>query len=174
MAITDHAAERAPVRWAALEEDTMRRMLLVVIAIAAALVPMQASAASAATTVQHSIPFDTVVSACTEDIHLTGSLLFVGTETVSASGAFVFTFHFQPQHVVGVGLTSGATYHSTGLTRETTVLEPTGGFTDTYINRFHVVGTGGTPTYYVSETSHITVTASGDVRVAVDHFSASC
>jgi hypothetical protein len=69
---------------------------------------------------------------------------------------------------------SGIPYHATGLTRETTVRVPSGGFTDTYINRFHIVGTQGAPTYYVKETSHITVTPDGQVSAFVDNFSIQC
>jgi hypothetical protein len=85
----------------------------------------------------------------------------------------LLSFHFQPQGVSGTN-SSGIPYHATGLTRETTVFVPSGGFTDTYINRFHIVGTRGAPTYYVKETAHITVTPSGDVTVSFDNFSLEC
>jgi hypothetical protein len=69
---------------------------------------------------------------------------------------------------------SGVTYHATGLTRDTTVFVPTGGLTDTFINRFHIVGTGDAPTYSVTETLHITVSPTGEIIAYVDNFSAEC
>jgi hypothetical protein len=85
----------------------------------------------------------------------------------------LLSFHFQPQGVSGTN-SSGIPYHATGLTRETTVFVPSGGFTDTFINRFHIVGTRGAPTYYVKETAYITVTPSGDVAVFFDNLSVEC
>jgi hypothetical protein len=69
---------------------------------------------------------------------------------------------------------SGAPYHATGLTRDTTVFVPSGGLTETFVNRFHIVGTMGAPTYYVKTTFHITVTPSGDVAVELENFSEEC
>ena len=133
-----------------------------------------ASVAQAATVVERSIPFDTVVAGCGEDIHVSGSLLGVFTETQSTSGGLVLSFHFQPQGVTGIGLTTGKTYRATGLTRETTVIVPTGGLVDTFVNQFNIVGTAGAQTYDVREIFHITVTPSGDIAAFVDNFSISC
>jgi hypothetical protein len=44
----------------------------------------------------------------------------------------------------------------------------------TFINRFHIVGTRGAPTYYVKENAHITVTPSGDVAVFFDNLRLEC
>jgi hypothetical protein len=124
--------------------------------------------ARASTTVVKNIPFDATIEGCGETITLSGTLLGVFTEQQLGGGGFLLTFHFQPQGVSGSN-SSGIPYHATGLTRETS-----GGFTDTFINRFHIVGTRGAPTYYVKETAHITVTPSGDVTVFFDNFSLEC
>jgi hypothetical protein len=129
--------------------------------------------ARASTTVERNIPFDATIEGCGETITLSGTLLGVFTEQQLDGGGFLLTFHFQPQGVSGTN-SSGIPYHATGLTRETTVLAPSGGFTDTFISRFHIVGTMGAPTYYVKETAHITVTPSGDVTVFFDNFSLEC
>lgn len=143
-------------------------------ALSAAAVLAVATPANAATTVEHGIPFDTYVFGCTEEIHLSGALLFVGSETSTPPGGYVLTSHFQPQGVTGVGLTSGATYHATGLTRETTVLVPSGGLVDTYVNQFHIVATAGGTTYDVREIAHLTISPTGAVRVSLDHFTSTC
>ena len=51
---------------------------------------------------------------------------------------------------------------------------PNGGLTDTSINRFHIVGTGGAPTYYVKDTVHLTVSRTGEIRASVDNASEEC
>jgi hypothetical protein len=132
-----------------------------------------AAAAPAATTIEKGIPFEATIEACGETITLSGTLLGVFIEQPLGGGGFLLSFHFQPQGVSGTS-SSGVPYHANGLTRETTVLIPSGGFTDTFVNRFHIVGTMGAPTYYVKETFHITVLANGDVVAFVDNFSLEC
>jgi hypothetical protein len=132
-----------------------------------------AATARATTTVEKNIPFDATIEGCGDTITLSGRLLGVFTEQQQGDRGLLVTFHFQPQGVSGTN-SSGIPYHATGLTRETTVFVPSGGFTDTFINRFHIVGTRGAPTYYVKETAHITVTPSGDVAVFFDNFNLEC
>ena len=148
------------------------RKLLLFVGIAIGLV-LTAAPAEAATTIERNIPIEDTFAACGETITLSGTLLGIFTEQSLANGGFLVTFHFQPQGVTGTS-SSGITYHATGLTRETTVTVPSGGFTDTFVNRFHIVGTGGGPTYYVKETAHITVSATGEIRVDIDNFSEEC
>ena len=130
-------------------------------------------ATAQATTTVEKIPFEATIEGCGETITLSGTLLGVFTVQELGDGGLLLTFHFQPQGVSGTS-SSGIPYHATGLTRETTVFIPSGGFTDTFVNRFHIVGTMGAPTYYVKETAHITVTPSGDVVVAFYNFSLEC
>jgi hypothetical protein len=148
------------------------RKILIFLGIAAGLV-LPATPAQAATTVEKGIPFEATIEECGETITLSGTLIGIFTEQPLGKGGFLFTFQFNPQGVSGTS-SSGATYHATGLTRETTVIVPSGGFSDTFINRFHIVGTGGAPTYYVRDTVHITVTPNGQVTADVGNSSVEC
>jgi hypothetical protein len=130
------------------------------------------SPADAATSVEK-VPFDTTLEACGQTISLSGTLLVTSTVQQLHHGGFLVAEHFQPQGIRGTS-TSGATYHATGLTRDITVSVPSGGASSTHINRFHIVGTAGAPSFSVKETVHTTVSASGDVRVSIDHFSETC
>jgi hypothetical protein len=149
----------------------MRRLLIVVLLAIGLVVP--AASAQAATTVERNIPFEDTIEGCGETITLSGTLIGIFTEQPLDKGGFLVTFHFQPQGVAGTS-SNGIPYHATGLTRETTVSVPSGGFTDTFVNRFHIVGTRGAPTYYVKELSHITVTPDGNISVIIDNFSIEC
>jgi hypothetical protein len=104
---------------------------------------------------------------------LQGTLAVIFNEQALAGGGFLIAAHFQPQGISGTS-TSGAKYLATGLTRDITIAVPAGGFTETTINRFHIVGTAGAPTYSVADTFHIAVTADGVVRTVVDRHSEVC
>jgi hypothetical protein len=149
----------------------MRKLLLLVSLTAGFLLP--AATAQAATTIEKNIPFEATIDACGETIMLSGTLIGIFTEQPLPGGGFLVTFHFQPQGLTGTS-SSGVVYHGTGLTRETTVLVPSGGLTDTFVNRFHIVGTGGAPTYYVKNTVHLTVSPTGEIRASVDNASVEC
>lgn len=131
------------------------------------------AAASASTTVVKNIPFEATIEGCGQTISLSGTLLGIFTEQALDGDGLLLTFHFQPQGISGTSST-GVRYHATGLTRETTVIVPGGGLTDTYVNRFHIVGTAGAPTFYVKETAHITVTPTGRLAVSFARFSLVC
>lgn len=51
---------------------------------------------------------------------------------------------------------------------------PAGGFTETFVNRFHIQSTRGAESFVVTQTFHITITADGTIRVEFDNFSATC
>src|SRR5438093_6343542 len=106
----------------------MRRRLLIVLAVLATGLLAVTSASAQATTAK--IPFDIVLApdeACGEAIHLSGTLLIQFSFTESSGGNVVDAFHASPQGVTGVGLTSGATYHGTGVTRDITTTKANGG-----------------------------------------------
>jgi hypothetical protein len=149
----------------------MRKLSVVIALISASLA--LASTAAATTTVVKDIPFQATITGCGDTITLSGTLIGIFTEQELGGGGFLLTFHFQPQGVSGTS-SSGVPYHATGLTRETIVFVPSGGVTDTFVNRFHIVGTMGAPTYYVKETFHITVTPTGEIAVLFDNFSLEC
>ncbi len=143
-----------------------------VVCLAAGLL-LLAAPAQAATTVEKNIPFNATINACGETITLAGTLMFVLTVQPMHGGGILLTSHFQPQGVAGTS-SSGVPYHATGLTRETIVVVPAGGTIDTFINRFHIVGTRGAPTYYVKETVHLTLSPTGAIKAYVNNFSLQC
>jgi hypothetical protein len=130
-------------------------------------------ATAQATTTVEKFPFNVTLTECGETITLSGTLLGVVTVQDLGDDGLLLTFHAQPQGVSGTS-SSGVPYHATGLTRATTVFVPSGGLTETFVNRFHIVGTMGAPTFYVKTTFHITVTPSGDVAVEFEKFSEEC
>ena len=149
----------------------MRKVLVLLITIAALAMPLAAQAS--ATT--EKVPFDANVTACNGDvIHISGTLLSIFTETTTPSGGFIVSSHFQPQGIMGVDLTTGTRYVATGLTRDIVVTSPSGGSTETFVNRFHIQATSGAESFIVSEVFHITVNANGDVTAFVDNFSSTC
>jgi len=104
---------------------------------------------------------------------VSGEVVATFSVTSTPSGGFRFGEHFVPRHVVGTD-EFGRTYHATGVTRDATVNTPAGGGNFTMVNRFHIVGTHGAPTFFIKETVHLTVTPSGAVAASFDRFSADC
>lgn len=149
----------------------MNRLLVLFGALAALAVP---ASALAQTTVEQ-IPFDATVTLCNGNlVHISGSLLVTSTSTSTPSGGQLFAIHFQPQGVAGEDLSTGTRYRATGLTRDLSVSSPPGGFTETFVNRFHIQATRGAESFIVSETFHITISPDGTIRVEFDNFSAPC
>jgi hypothetical protein len=149
----------------------MMRLLLILGVVAALAVPV--SAAQAGTTVQ-TVTFDATFPLCNGDlIHLTGPLLITISATSTPSGGLVFGIHVQPQGVTGVDLTTGTVFQASGLTRDLIVISPSGGFTETFVNQFHLQATGGAQSFIVTELFHVTVTPDGTVRFFAT-FSATC
>jgi len=149
----------------------MRKML-----IAATLAALVLPAAAQATTTTSTIPFQADVPSCNGDtmISLSGQLLVVFTVTANPAGGFVFSTHTQPQGVRGIDTETGTTYLGTGLTRDLTVFSPSGVFSFTFVDRFHLQATGGAQSLDFSETVHITVLADGTVTAFVVDISGPC
>jgi hypothetical protein len=150
----------------------MKGLLAFAGVVAALCVP---AAAQAATTVQK-VPFEADVALCTSGdiVALSGTLLITSTTTATPSGGFVAAVHFQPQGVSGVDTTTGTMYRATGLTRDIFVSSPAGGYTETFVNRFHIQATTGAESFVVKEVFHITISPNGSVRVVFDKFSSTC
>jgi hypothetical protein len=146
--------------------------LLVMLALVGALTVVAAAQASTSKT---SFTFDTTFPLCNGDlIHVSGTLLGIFTETQTPSGGEVMAFHFQPQGVTGVDLTTGTVFHATGLTRDITVSFPTGGGTETFVNDFHLQATGGAQSYVTFEVFHITESPDGRVTASFDKIYNTC
>lgn len=149
----------------------MRRLLVILVAVGALAAPL---GAQAGTTVEKQ-SFDATFPICNGDlIHLSGALLAVFSETATPSGGEVLAFHFQPQGVKGVDLVTGTVFNATGLTRDLIVNSPSGGSTETFVNRFHIQATGGAQSYIITELFHVTVTPNGTVTVFFDNFASTC
>jgi hypothetical protein len=149
----------------------MKRLPVLIGAMVALAIP---ASAQAATTVER-IPFETSILLCNGGVvHLEGQLLVTTTSTATPAGGFVFAIHFQPQGVKGVDLTTGTVYIGTGLTRDLVVATPRGGFTETYVNQFHIQSTTGAESYIVTGLFHITFSPDGTIRVVIDQFSGPC
>jgi hypothetical protein len=150
----------------------MLRRLLLLVGVVAALTA--SVSAQAATTVQ-TIQFTATVTLCNGDqVNLAGPLLITTSTTTTPSGGVITAFHAQPQGVSGIDSTTGTVFRAGGLTRDLTVNSPPGGFTETFVNQFHLQATGGAQSYLVTELFHITVTPAGTVSVTFDNFSSTC
>jgi hypothetical protein len=149
----------------------MKRLLVLIGAVVTLAIP---ASAQAITTVER-IPFETTILLCNGGVvDLEGQLSVTTTSTTTPAGGFVFAIHFQPQGVKGIDITTGTAYIATGLTRDLVVSTPPGGFTETYVNRFHIQATTGAESYIVTELFHITFSSDGTIRVVIDKFSAPC
>jgi len=148
----------------------LRPLLLLGVVVALAV----AVSAQAATTVQQ-VPFSISVTICNGDtVQLTGTLLITTSTTSTPSGGLIAAVHFQPQGVSGVDTTTGTVFYAVGLTRDVSVSSPPGGFTETFVNQFHIQATGGAQSFLITDLFHVTVTPDGTVSVSFDNFSSTC
>lgn len=158
----------------------MKRKSALGLALAAAL-PwfLVANASSAGVLVNVVEPFEQVVAVpCAEDgagedVLLSGLLHVLITGTLDASGSLHTTTHFQPMGVAGIGMTSGAVYRATGVTRD----QANGldvPFEATFVNNFRIIGPGKGNNLLIHELFHVTVNAVGQVTVLVDRVSTEC
>jgi hypothetical protein len=110
-----------------------------------------------------------------ESVTLSGSLHDLFHVTFDGSGGLTLKVLDNPQGISGVGETTGATYHATGQTQQTFHASGVNSsFSSTYVNVFHIVGTGPGNDFFVREVSHVTVNANGTVTGYVDRFSVTC
>jgi hypothetical protein len=138
----------------------------------------QFAAASATTTNVFDFYFsETDFVACAnggagEDVFLAGNLHFLSHTTITGAGKGFINLHFQPQGLTGTGLTTGDTYHATGVT-DIRIDFVTGEMVN-FVNNFRLIGPGPGNNLLVHENMHITVNANGDVTASHDHFTFEC
>jgi hypothetical protein len=152
----------------------LRRLIILLAVVASGLLAVTSASATAVT---EKIPFDFVLApeeACGEAIQLSGTLLAVFSFTETSSGNVEIGFHFNPQGITGVGLTSGSTYHATGVTRGTTTTRAKGGISDTFVNSFKIIGNGDAANFLQTDVIHITVNAKGEVTASVEQSIIRC
>lgn len=84
-------------------------------------------------------------------------------------------YHFQSQGISGIGETTGAKYHATGVTQESFKNSlQNGQANDTFVNNFRIIGQGPGNNFLVHETLHFTINANGIVTVSHDNFRVAC
>jgi len=152
----------------------MGRSIIFLAVVACGLLSVTAASATAVT---QKIPFDFVLApeeACGEAIHLNGTLLAEFSSTESSGGNVQIGFHFNPQGITGVGLTSGATYHATGVTLGTTTIKATGGISDTFVNSFKIIGEGSAQNFLETDVFQLTLNANGVVTATVERSTIRC
>ncbi len=152
----------------------LRRLIILLAVVASGLLAVTSASATAVT---ERVPFDFVLSpeeGCGEAIQLSGTLLAEFSFTETSSGNVEIGFHFNPQGITGVGLTSGATYHATGETLGTTTIRANGGISDTFVNNFKIIGEGSAANFLETDVIHLTVNAKGEVTASVDQSMIRC
>ena len=109
-----------------------------------------------------------------EVIDVAGPLHTLITYTINGNKVSGYS-HFQPQEIVGVGETTGAQYHATGVTIESfkTSLQ-NGQASMSFVNNFRMIGQGPGNNFLEHETEHINFKADGTVTVFHDNFSIVC
>jgi hypothetical protein len=153
----------------------MRTLCVFVLTIAAAVAAVPA--AQPAVIVNESVPFAQIaVVPCANDgageaVLVEGRLHVLITETVNDNHAS-FKIHFEPQGATGTGLTTGDTYHATGVTQEHFSIGPN--VTDTFINNFRIIGPGPDNNLLVHQTIHVTINANGEITSMVVNTSVEC
>ena len=143
---------------------------------------MSASPLFAATvsTTNQQIPFALVAfvpcanNGAGELVLVSGTLHVLQHLTITEDGNVHVKTHFQPQGASGVGLTTGDTYHATGVTQEEFNSNGPLPFTDTYINNFRIIGQGPDNNLLVHQTIHITINANGELTADVVNTSVEC
>ncbi len=109
-----------------------------------------------------------------EIVDLSGPLHVLLTFTINGNN-LSGRQQFQPQGISGTGETTGLRYQATGLTATSFAGSLVNGqFTQTFINRFDIIGQGPNNNFTVHETAHVTFNANGTVTVFFDNFSVDC
>jgi len=138
--------------------------------------PAPTFAATHTTSNEFEVPFsETLQAPCLgEDVYVDGVIQEVITETYSTSGNYSFSYLGHPQGLRGVGVTSGLVWRFTGATVYTIYVQPDGfPYTETFVDRFHVVGPGGSQ-YYLKELYKVTINGVGDHVVTIDESTWEC
>lgn len=109
-----------------------------------------------------------------ETVDLSGPLHVLMSFTINGNNVSGVQ-HFQPQGISGTGETTGAKYQATGVTSTTFQMSlQNGQASETFINRFDIIGQGPGNNFRVHETAHITINANGTVTVNFDNFNVEC
>jgi hypothetical protein len=91
---------------------------------------------------------------------------FVGHLSFDAQGQVHFHSLVNDKGTTAVGLTSGATFHQVGATRETDKVVGSLPAIISFVNVLHLIGEGSAADIRIHETFHLTINAEGVVTVA--------
>jgi hypothetical protein len=108
-----------------------------------------------------------------ELVALSGSLHLLSHFTEDGAGGFHVMNEANPQGVSGTGLTTGDTYHGTGVTRSNFNAHGLP-FNQTFVNNFRIIGEEPGNNFMVHQNLHITVNANGEMTAFVDNFRVDC
>jgi len=141
---------------------------------------LQTSVASA-TTSSEKLPFqETFFVPCAvggvgEPVAFEGTIHFLVHESMSATGNAVYKLQYQPQKMVGIGLTTGDRYQGTGAQHVTETIRGDGfPYEGTWVLMQGLIGPGPGNNLQVRERIHVTMDNNGIVRVDIDYFEIIC
>ena len=151
----------------------MKRFSLVVPSLAAFMLSVPAFADNSINT---SVPFsETLVNPCNGENVAASGLVHININITTNGNGLHAMMQSNPQGVTGIGETTGATYHGTGVGHENiNISSKDGSFTDSYVLRVDFIGNGQVPNFEFHETAHITVNADGTIIVNFDNIGTTC
>ena len=153
-------------------------LLTVLVLVVALIVPTFVSARAETFTVSQKFPVEILVfvpcanGGAGEEVLLSGNIHDVFHVTFTPSGSFRISGSDNPQGVSGIGLTTGAKYQGTGITRFN--FGGRVGFEETDVNNFRIIGQGPGNNFLIHENFHVTINANGTVTSFHDNFSVEC
>jgi hypothetical protein len=108
-----------------------------------------------------------------ENVEFFGTLHILFRYTLNKNGIYSLESEHNPNHLMGIGLSSGEKYVGTGITQFHQI---TGKINEayTFTDNFRLIGQGPDNNFTVKETLHYTVNANGKMTVDVDNYSEEC
>jgi hypothetical protein len=160
--------------------STVKRIIVTFLAFMtgalAGATPVAAEATTVTTNTQFEVSFPVFVPCANagagEFVVLSGTQHQLFHLTTDDQGGLHLKSTIQSQGISGIGLTTGDKYQGTGPSQSETNI--TVGSQQTLINSFKVIGQGPGNNFLVQQTTHITVTANGDLTAFVNDFSVEC
>lgn len=149
---------------------------LVILALIVSLGVVQVQAKATAFTTDHQVKMNMRVfvpcaaAGAGEYIQLSGSLHIVFVTTLDGAGGFQSKYQFQPNAVLGKGLSTGQMYQGTGTAQGT--VKGTVGATSSFADSFKVSGPGGN--FLVRAEVQVSISPKGGLIVTVNNFSVTC
>ena len=108
-----------------------------------------------------------------EDVEFIGTLHILFKYTLNKNGIYNLESEHNPNHLMGMGLSTGGKYVGTGITQYHQI---TGKINEeyTFTDNFRLIGQGPDNDFTVKETLHYTVNANGKMTVNFDNLTEEC